>query len=212
MTVWAHIKSYTPKILLAVVLFIAVFTFVHNSPDLSRQRPVYTRNELSSATRGYMYKLNTYDGAGRLLANYAFQGLNLQSTHIGGVYNGYKALHDTLNITSSGGSVSMYDTPAVAYDCRLHNYKAVKYAHYSEPVLPSILHNKSNRKFPMPSKLLVIKTLSTQRIIAVFGGDNVYNYYSDINNVDIYKIDGNFVVTYDCGYSIVDSIALQADN
>ena len=209
MTVWAHIKTQIPKLMIVGVFLLAIFIFVHNSPHLSRQRPVYTSNQLSEATTGYMYNLNTYDGSARLIGHYTFQGLNLHSTYIGGVYNGYKALHDTLDFTSSGGSVSIYDTPAVAYDYRLHNYKAIGFKRYKEPILPSILKDKSNKNYPVPNKLLIIKTLSTQKIIAVFGGNSVNDYYSDINNVDIYKIDGYFVVTYDCSYAIVDSIAVK---
>lgn len=209
MTVWAHIKTQIPKLVIAGVFLLAIFIFVHNSPHLSRQRPVYTSDQLSEATTDYMYDLNTYDGSTRLIDNYKFQGLDLHSTHVGGVYNGYKALHDTLDFTSSGGSVSIYDTPAVAYDFRLHNYKAIGFKRYKEPILPSILKDKSNKKYPVPNKILIIKTLSTQEIIAVFGGDSVNDYYSDINNVDIYKIDGYFVVTYDCSYAIVDSISVQ---
>ena len=209
MTVWAHIKTQIPKLVIAGVFLLAIFIFVHNSPHLSRQRPVYTSDQLSEATTDYMYDLNTYDGSTRLIDNYTFQGLDLHSTHVGGVYNGYKALHDTLDFTSSGGSVSIYDTPAVAYDFRLHNYKAIGFKRYKETILPSILKDKSNKKYPVPNKILIIKTLSTQEIIAVFGGDSVNDYYSDINNVDIYKIDGYFVVTYDCSYAIVDSISVQ---
>ena len=209
MTVWSHIKTHIPELVIAGIFLIAIFTFVHNSPHLSHRRPVYTSDQLSEATTDYMYNLNTYDGSARLIDHYTFQGLDLHSTHIGGVYHGYKALHDTLDFTSSGGSVSIYDTSAVAYDCRLHNYKAIGFKRYKEPILPSILKDKSNRHYPVPNKLLIIKTLSTQKIIAVFGGDSVNAYYSDINNVDIYKVDDYFVVTYDCSYAIVDSIAVQ---
>ena len=209
MSVWSHIKTHIPKLVIAGLFLLAIFIFVHNSPHLSHQRPVYTSDQLSEATTDYMYNLNTYDGSARLIDHYTFQGLDLHSTHIGGVYNGYKALHDTLDFTSSGGSVSIYDTPAVAYDYRLHNYKAIGFKRYKEPILPSILKDKSNRHYPVPNKLLIIKTLSTQKIIAVFGGDSVNDYYSDINNVDIYKVDSYFVVTYGCSYAIVDSLALQ---
>ena len=209
MTVWSHIKTHIPELVIAGIFLIAIFTFVHNSPHLSHRRPVYTSDQLSEATTDYMYNLNTYDGSARLIDHYTFQGLDLHSTHIGGVYNGHKALHDTLDFTSSGGSVSIYDTSAVAYDYRLHSYKAIGFKRYKEPILPSILKDKSNRHYPVPNKLLIIKTLSTQKIIAVFGGDSVNAYYSDINNVDIYKVDDYFVVTYDCSYAIVDSIAVQ---
>lgn len=209
MTVWSHIKTHIPKLVVAGVFLLAIFIFVHNSPHLSRQRPVYTSDQLSKAATDYRYSLNTYDGSATLINHYTLRGLELHSTHIGGVYNGYKALHDALDFTSSGGFASIYDTPAVAYDYRLHNYKATGFKRYKEPILPSILKDKSNRHYPVPNTLLVIKTLSTQKIIAVFGGGSVKEYYSDINNVDIYKVDSYFVVTYDCSYAIVDYLALQ---
>lgn len=195
-----RVKRYMGKHIVGVSLFfILLFVFAYwEHQHYVNPIDVYTISKLSKDTTNERYSVNTYDRSAKTLSKFSSLGLNLGVSSIGNLSGGKKANVDTVNIYTYRGDISISGSTILAYPSSMHNVIDLSevrnnYIEYAA--------SKIKGTYSYTSSILMVKTYDGVPIVALYG-NNIKAYYCDINNSQVFSIDGNIIYCYKATYSI----------
>ena len=182
------------------VVFFAVYMVHQNSQDTYHK--VYTTQMLASDTVGTKYTIETYSSSGKLISTQQSNGLHIRVSNIGNLSGGRKALMDTVVINNGNDSMEVSGSTIVAFPTNssdiLHDSDYDK-----EPIINAVIkHMPKNRRYG--SKILLVKTYEEEPIFATYGR-SAKSYYSNIDNSQVFKLDGKLMFVFRGEFSISDT-------
>ena len=206
-----YLKRYLKQhlyglIALLCILLFGVYYLHQHSTD--KGHTTYSLTQVKENTSGQHYTIDTFGSDGTQLSHREVTGLNITVSRIGNLSGGRKALTDTVTVKSSKGSIQVSGSTIVAYPTSWKNL-------YSEPApgdtrtqLDRVLANIPKDRL-YGSKVLMVKTYSEHPVFATYGR-RVSSFYSNIDNTQVFKIDGKIIFVFRGEFSLSDA-AIFAD-
>ena len=181
------------------LFFILLFVFVYwEHQHYVNPINVYTIDRLSKDTTNEEYTVSTYDRGAKSIAKFSSIGLNLGVSSIGNLSGGQKANVDTVNIYTYRGDISVSGSTIIAYPQSMEN--AINLGGVRNNYL-QYAASKVKGAYSYTSRILMVKTYDGVPILALYG-NKIKAYYCDINNSQVFTIDGNIIYCYKATYSI----------
>lgn len=195
-----RVKRYLGRHVFGVSLFFVLFCgFIYwEHQNYVNPIDVYKVDSLARDTINTGYSISTYDRGANKISSLKSIGLNLGVSSIGNLSGGKKENVDTVNIYTYNGDISVSGSTIIAYPSSMKNVINVSGPH--DDYL-SYAANKIKGAYAYTSHILLIKTCDGVPIMALYG-NKIKAYYCDINNSQVFTIDGNIIYVYKATYSI----------
>lgn len=183
-----------------------LYTYHTNAtPD----HPVYTMDEVQKEAEYQSYTVDTYSETGVMLSSVTTEGLKISVTPEGNLSGGERANYDTIVIQAHGRKLQTSGSLVVAYPTSLKNVVKLYLNNHGDkyPLGKSFGHVILSLQPPYIQKygkLLFIKTYNDTPV-AGFVGSVIKPYYTNINDSQVFTIDGQLVFVSRAWFSINDA-------
>lgn len=206
-----ELRRYLAKHYLLVtffVLMLALLFYIHHQNSVDKHE-VYSTSRIAEETKGTDYVIMTYSERGDLLARVKVNGLQLEVLPEGNLSGGRRAHYSTVGIKADGHQLQVSGSLIIAYPTKekdvlrdylmYHNYQFPK-----EEPLGNVLIREQNKYMQKYGKLLLIKTYSGIPVSGFFG-NNVHSYYTDIDESQVFNVDGSIIFVARGWFAIDDA-------
>lgn len=206
-----ELRRYLAKHYLLVtffVLVIALLFYIHHQNTVDKHE-VYSTSRIAEETKGTKYVIMTYSERGDLLACIKANELKLDVTPEGNLSGGKKARYSTVDIKTDGHKLRVSGSLVIAYPEKdtdvLRKYLVANDFNFpKEKSLVEVLTEEQNKYMQRYGKLLLIKTYSGIPVSGFFGY-RIKSYYTDIDESQVFNIDGNIIFVARGWFAIDDA-------
>ena len=190
-----------------VVVFLAFLFFAgyEYHVNVQDQHEVYDTTRLEKDTQGQQYTIEIYSGNGQLISRQHSIGLDISVSNTGNLSGGRRALIDTVVIHNGPDEMEVSGSTIVAFPSKDENLVRQSDCHKDngQPIINSIIKRVPPDK-RYGSKILLVKTYNEAPIYAAYG-KGAKSFYSNIDNTQVFKLDGDPLFVFRGEFSISDA-------
>lgn len=180
-------------------IFGAVYFYHEQTVD---KHEVYGTDRLYDETKNIPYTIEMYSSRGKLISRQHSIGVNLDISQTGNLSGGRRALMDTVVVINGADRMEVSGSTVVAFPDSVKDILKRKDCS-STPIINSVIkHIPEEKRYG--SKLLLVKTYGEEPVFATYGRE-AKAYYSNIDNSQVFKIDGKLLFVFRGEFSISDT-------
>ena len=180
-------------------IFGAVYFYHEQTVD---KHEVYGTNRLHDETKNTAYTIETYSSGGKLISRQHSVGVDINVSQTGNLSGGRRALMDTVVVINGADRMEVSGSTVVAFPDSVNDVLKRKDCN-DTPIVNSVIKHIPEEK-QYGSKLLLVKTYGEEPVFATYGRE-VKSYYSNIDNSQVFKIDGKLLFVFRGEFSISDT-------
>lgn len=205
------LRRYLAKHYMLVTFFILALSFLfylYHQTTVDKHE-VYSIDRIAEDTKGTDYVIVTYSERGDLLARIKANGLKLGVTPEGNLSGGKKAHYSTVDIQAEGHELRVSGSLIIAYPEKdtdvLRKYLVANDFNFpKDKSLGEVLTEEQNDYMKRYGKLLLVKTYSGMPVSGFFG-NSIKSYYADIDESQVFNVDGSIIFVTRGWFSIDDA-------
>lgn len=182
-----------------VFAFFAGYIYVQQTAD---KHEVYDTDRLYQETKGIKYTIETYSSGGKLISRQHSNGLDIDVSHTGNLSGGKRALMDTVVVLNGEDRMEVSGSTVVAFPDGIDDI--LKHGDCDKtPFINSVIsHIPIERQYG--SKILLVKTYGEEPVFSTYGR-TAKSFYSNIDNSQVFEIDGSLLFVFRGEFSISDT-------
>jgi len=163
---------------------------------------VYDTGKLYEKTKDTMYTIETYSSGGKLISTQQAMGINVRVSQTGNLSGGRRALLDTVVVKNGTDEMQVSGSTVVAFPTSVKDILHKSDCNKTPIVNAVIKHIPYDKRYG--SKILLVKTYNEEPIFSTYGRVAT-SYYSNIDNSQVFSVDGKLIFVFRGEFSISDT-------